>query len=208
MAEVPDLLKYSVLINLEIVFAEPGNKRIVAVQDRRAEDDHVGIQLRVYSSPDPLCGGWGSCAPETNGEGSNHEDNHAPVCPVLFVRDAHSSGVTSPECRQALLLRPLSRIGLSVIRFVFQCNLNGRPGVRWPNEKWRRYSRTASFGPPLRIRVRVGNAALQLHLALRFKRPENRSRRQHEQPKQSDQRQITGCLGRDATIGFGVTAGC
>jgi hypothetical protein len=45
MTEVLSLLKHPILKDLEIVFAEPGDKRIVAIQDGCAEDYHVGIQF-------------------------------------------------------------------------------------------------------------------------------------------------------------------
>ena len=50
VAEVLDLLKYSILINLEIVFFEPGNRYVVAIQNGCAEDDHVDINLKGICS--------------------------------------------------------------------------------------------------------------------------------------------------------------
>ena len=45
-AELRDMLQPSIFINLKIVYAEAGNRSIVAIQNRCAEDNHVGIELK------------------------------------------------------------------------------------------------------------------------------------------------------------------
>ena len=93
VAEVPGLLQHPVLINLEIALIEAGNKRIVAVQDRRAEDHHVGIQLEGILMARTAPRRLRFLRPGNKWrKDQTHQDNHAPVSPSALLREAHSSG--------------------------------------------------------------------------------------------------------------------
>jgi hypothetical protein len=43
MTEVFDLLKNVILVNLKIVFAKTGNKRIATVENGCAQDNEIGV---------------------------------------------------------------------------------------------------------------------------------------------------------------------
>ena len=91
VAEVPDLLEHSILIDPKIVFAEPGNKRVAAVQNGCAQNHYVGIQLEGVFAARAALRWMGILGPGSTGQkGCGNNSNQAPERVGISRRNAHS----------------------------------------------------------------------------------------------------------------------
>ena len=91
MAEVPDRLQYPILVDLKIIFTEPGDERVVVVKNGCAQGNEVGIQFESVFLPHRALGTLGNlCAGNTVQKNCGNQKHQSPERERVSLRNVHS----------------------------------------------------------------------------------------------------------------------